>query len=238
MDKKALELCARFTLQPNELGYCGTTSASAKLKKCILKGKCDGLEEEFESFIVLNPYLETIAKATGKDKFSYEVIESYWLGNDLLKEIKPDHYQDLIKNLTSQGIPKFLTKEISKKIPKSFIPVHLFNILHIGVGKASGSVPFNLKSINNCMIRWGNVLDQKINKSTKTCTVKITQLDKEWKLTETIEEVGIDHALTPDLKTDDSIAIHWGFVAKKLSDKELTNLIIWTQNLLNSLKNK
>ena len=238
MDKKALQLCARFALQPNELGYCGTDIAPAKLKKCVTKGKCDGIEKELEKFIVLNPYLETIANITGKDKFSYEVIESYWLGNDLLRKIKPEHYQDLLKNLISQGIPKFLVKEISKKIPNSFIPVHLFNILHIGVGKASGSVPFNLKSINNCMIRWGNILDQKITKSSKTCSVKITQLDKEWKLTETIEEIKIDHSLTPNLEIDDSVAIHWGYIAKKLTDKELTNLIIWTQNLLNSLKNK
>lgn len=239
MDKKALQLCSTFALQPNELGFCGKKSSPTKFKKCITKGNCEDIEGELEDFIVLNPYLETIAQVTGKDKFSFEVVESYWFGGDLLRSIKPEHYQLLLKNLEDQGVPSFLIKEIKNKKPDPFIPVHLFNILHVGVGKASGSVPFNLNSINNCMIRWGNILDdQKITKSSKTVSVKLTQLDKDWKLAETVEEIKIDHALTPNLKVDDSVAIHWGYVAKRLEDNELTNLIIWTQNLLNSLKKK
>ena len=218
MDTKALQLCSRFALQPNELGYCGKNSAPAKFKKCITAENCHQIEEELENFIVLNPYLETIAQVTGKDKFSYEVIESYWFGGDLLNKIEPKHYDLLLENLEKQGVPKNLIKSVKNKKPNSFVPVHLFNILHIGVGKASGSVPFNLKSINNCMIRWGNILEIKPKKSTYTCTIKLTGLDKDWKLSEEIEEVKVDPSLTPNLKENDTVAIHWGYVAKRLED--------------------
>jgi hypothetical protein len=232
MDTKALQLCSRFALQPNKLGHCGKKSASSKLEKCIVNGKCEDIPKEIEQFIVLNPYLETIAQITGKSKFSYEVIESYWLGNDLIKQISPKHYPILIKNLEKQGVPDFFIKEIKDKIPQAFIPTHLFDILHIGVGKMSNSVPFNLDSINNCMIRWGNILSIKKNK----CQIKLTELDKEYKLKENVYDINIHQKLTPNLKENDSVAIHWGYIVKKLSTKELTNLIIWTQRFLNSLK--
>jgi len=166
MDKKALQLCSRFALQPNLLGYCGRSSAPVKLYECVVNGNCEGVRQELEKFIVLNPYLQTIAQITSKNPFSYEVIEAYWLGNDLLNQIKPEHYPILINNLAKQGVPEFLIEEIKNKKPKEFIPIHLFNILHVGVGKASGSVPFNLESINNCMVRWGEVkLNVKSQKS-------------------------------------------------------------------------
>ena len=38
--------------------------------------------------------------------------------------------------------------ELRESPPKKFIPTHLFQVLHVGVGKASGSVEFNLETIN------------------------------------------------------------------------------------------
>ncbi len=158
MDIKALQLEARFSLPPNSLGYCGKDSASEKFKECIIHGKCKEVGEEVKHFIVLYPYLKTIAGITKLPVFSYEVIESYWIGNDLLKKAKPEHYAFLLKNFEKQGVPDFFVKELQQKPPKVFIPNHLFQVLHVGVGRASGAVPFNLESINNCMIRWGEVV--------------------------------------------------------------------------------
>jgi len=272
MDKKALQFCARFALQPNLLGFCGRNSAPAKLFDCIVNGNCDGVREELEKFIVLNPYLQTIAEITGKDPFSYEVIEAYWLGNDLLKQIKLEHYQILITNLAKQGVPDFLIAEIKNKIPKEFIPIHLFNILHVGVGKASGSVPFNLGSINNCMVRWGKVsskgkvvsikgdkndqysyINFKIEKklpldkegrqakhgreilSSKLATVqtvKLTQKEKHYHLIESTEEIPYLAQLTGELKIGDHVALHWGWIAKKINQNEILILKEWTEKLL------
>jgi len=252
MDKKALQFCARFALQPNLLGFCGRNSAPAKLFDCIVNGNCDGVREELEKFIVLNPYLQTIAEITGKDPFSYEVIEAYWLGSDSLKQIKLEHYQILVKNLAKQGVPDFLIAEIKNKIPKEFIPIHLFNILHVGVGKASGSVPFNLDSINNCMVRWGVIknikyqisnikINNKIKLTTDSCrlatiqTIKLVQSKGKYKLEENIEEALYLPELVGNLKKDDDVALHWGWIASKLIRKEKDKLKKWTEEFIETL---
>lgn len=152
MDIKALQLASRFSLSPNALGYCGRKSAVKKLKRCIDKGKCAGVEQELKKFIVLYPYLRTISEITGLPEFDYRVIEAYWLGNDLLKQVRAKHYAILLKNFAKQGVPKWLIEELKQKKPRVFIPNHVFQVTHVGVGKASGSVPYNKETINNCLI--------------------------------------------------------------------------------------
>jgi hypothetical protein len=150
MDITALQFCARFALSPNTLGYCG--SKTANLKDCIEKGNCDHVKKEIKKFIVLWPYLKTISEITGLDPFSYEVIEAYWLGNDLLKKVKNEDYEILLKNFIEQGVPKWLVSDLKKNPPKKFIPNHTFQVLFVGVGRASGAVPFNRTTVNKCLI--------------------------------------------------------------------------------------
>lgn len=236
MDQKALQLCSRFALTPNKLGFCGTESAPVKLQNCILKGDCKGVESQLRKFIILNPYLQTIGEITNLDPFSYEVIEAYWFGNDLLKICKPEHYYLLLKNFKIQGVPNFLIKELKTKEPKVFIPIHLFNILHVGVGRASGSVPFNLNSINNCMIRLGKILE--INKKNQKLKINLNSLSKlktGFKLVFKNKIFSFNPQFTPNLKIGDTVSVHWNFIPKKLTQKEEKNLKFWTKKLTNSL---
>ena len=233
MDIKALQLASRFSLPTNTLGYCGKDTAQAKLKSCIVSRKCEGVEEELSKFIVVNPYLETISKITGLPKFSYNVIESYWLGNEQLKKAKPKHYGLLLENFAKQGVPDWLINELKQKQPKKFIPNHLFQVLHVGVGKASGSVPFNLETINNCMIRWGNV--EKIAHG--KAIVKLNSLKKEkntYKLTVSKETLSFDLDFVPGLKVGDTVAVHWKQIVKILTADEEKNLSFWTKEVLKS----
>lgn len=150
MDTAGLRLACQFALSPNILGYCG--SKMARLEDCVEKGMCDHVVKELKKFIVLYPYLKTLAEITGKKPFDYDVVEAYWLGNDLLKMAGLKHYKILLKNFRKQGVPVWLLKELKNNPPKKFIPTHAFQVLFIGVGRASGSVPFNLKTVNNCLI--------------------------------------------------------------------------------------
>ena len=165
MDKRALQLESRFSLPPNSLGYCGQNPAAANFKQCIIEGQCNDVGNEVTKFIVLHPYLKTLAKITGHQCFPTRVIEGYWIGNDLLKKAKPQHYELLLENFAKQGVPDFLIDELAQKKPKQLFPTHLFQVLHVGVGRASRSVPFNIQTINNCMIRWGKVKKRKENKA-------------------------------------------------------------------------
>ncbi|MBW6441982.1 hypothetical protein K0B04_03735 [Patescibacteria group bacterium] len=231
MDKKALQLLSRFSLPPNALGYCGKDSAPEKFKKCVLEGKCSGVSSEIKNFIVLNPYLKTISEVTGKDIFSYQVAETYWLGNSLLKKSKAEDYEILLKNLKKQGVPDWIIKELDEKNIKKFIPFHLFQILNAGVGRTSIKDPYNIKMMNNCMVRWGKVkkvLEDKV-------VVKLNSLDGspgKYKLVLKEEEVNFIPGFVSNIKAGDMISVHWGLVVKKLTERELENLKYWTKETI------
>jgi len=227
MNKKALQLAARFALPPNSLGYCGKDTAPAKFIDCAIHGKCGGVEQEMEKFIVLNPYLETMLRVTGLKKYSLKNVEAYWLGNEMLAKAKLKHYQILLDNFTKQGVPGWLVTELKQKVPKSFIPFHLFQVLHVGVGRASGSVPYNIETINNCMVRWGKVVKLK----GLQITVNICQLEKlkhKFQITFGNEEFSYREDFLTGLKVGDVVAVHWKQVVKKLTPREVKNLEVWT----------
>jgi len=241
MDIEALKLTARFSMSPNHLGYCGLDSAESKFRKCIIEGKNEGIEEEVKHFIVLNPYLETISKIIKKNKFDYEVAESYWLGNEELNKVKLKDYDLLLESFSKQGVPEWLIEELKNKRPKKFIPTHLFQVLHVGVGRASGSVPFNIQTINNCIVRWGRVLGKNKIKKTKekTLMIELNSLEEKrgkYKLKITEERVEIDESLNPGVTVGDMVAVHWGRVAKKLTQDEAEKLEYWTKEVLKNTR--
>jgi len=228
MKDSALQLESRFSLAPNSLCYCGQKSAVVKFKKCISFNKCDGVREELSNFIVLYPYLKTLSRIIGKPFWSYPIIESYWLGNNELKKTKQKDYLLLLNYFSKQGVPDFLINELKVKKPKKFIPNHLFHVLFIGVGKASGAAPFNLKSINSCMIRWGKV--EKLSK--KEAIINLNSLKKKGKsayvLTKVKTSVPFNSKFTPGLKAGDTVAAHWNLVVKILTSSEKKNLQFWS----------
>jgi hypothetical protein len=234
MDTPALQLASRFAYSPNAKGYCGKDSAPAKFIKCITTGECETIESEFTHFIALHPYLKTIATITNQPLGSYPVIESYWIGNDELYKAKLDDYQILLDNFKAQGIPNFLHQELSERWPKVFIPHHLFQILHVGVGRASGSVPYNLESINNCMIRWGNVISSEDN-NIKVEVQSLKHRGEKYARTTTQLTLPLDTNFVPEVKVGDIVAVHWNHVAKILTSIEVANLTHWTDKILEEL---
>jgi|SRR3989344_492688 len=251
MDIKALQLESRFSLPPNSLGYCGRNTAAAKFKRCMISGDCAGVEDEVKKFIVFYPYLKTIATITNLPIFSHEVIEAYWIGNRLLKKAKPSHYDLLLQNFKDQGVPDFFIEELRQKQPKVFIPNHLFQVLHVGVGKASGAVPFNLHSINQCMIRWGKVekiMDSKIvlnlhslkekqspERSRFTTPFRWPNGLLKGELYKIVKTMPFNLKLVAGLKEGDTVAVHWNIVIKILTETEEKNLLFWTKEVLRSL---
>ena len=232
MRDSALQLESRFSLSPNSLGYCGKKSATAKFKSCIINGKCDGVREELKNFIVLYPYLKTLGKIFNKSFSAYPVIESYWLGNDELKKAKKTDYQILLENFKKQGVPDFFIEGLKLKRPKKFIPNHLFHVLFVGAGRMSGAVPFNLLTVNNCMIRWSTV--QKLSKKEAVILLNSLKFKKPsaYSLIQIKTSIPFNPKFTPDLKVGDTVAVHWGLIIKALKKQEGKNLTFWTKKVL------
>ncbi len=234
MDIKALKLASLFSYSPNSRGYCGCESAGPAFRECIQNGTCDNVPKELSRFITLHPYLQTIGKIRNLSPFDYKVIEAYWIGNDLLKDFPIAGYDILLEEFMKQGVPKWLVESLRVKIPKFFIPHHLFQVLHVGVGQASGSVPFNIYSINNCMVRHGRILAV-TGKNLKISLLGL-RLSQAKYLPKTINlSIPVQTAIFCKPKKDDVVAIHWGQVVKILQDDELKKLELWTTNVLNAL---
>lgn len=231
---KGLQLAARFALPPNSLGYCGRDSAPERFKNCIADCDCTSVEIELTKFIVLHPYLKTIGDATGSSKFSDPVVESYCIGNDILNEIKPEHYNILLDNFLVQGVPEWFVTELRDKQPKRFIPTHLFQVLHVGVGKASGSVPFNLETINNCMVRWGeieNIWPDKAQVMLNSLEIKEGKYD----ITQKLGVYPFNPTITPNLKVKDVVAVHWNQIIMQLSASEIKKIDFWTKEVISTV---
>lgn len=231
MDLKALQLASRFALPPNSYGYCGKDTAPEKFKCCVIDELCEGVEDEITKFIVLNPYLQTIGALLNKNPFSYEVVESYWLGNEELNNIPETGYTLLLDNFAKQGVPDWLVAELRTKKPKRFIPTHLFQVLHVGVGRASGSVPYNLDTINNCMIRWG-IVEEVEGDSAKIQLTSLERNNEQYSLTLSTET----HKFIPDFikqpKKGDIVTVHWKQIVKHITSEELHKLEKWTNEVL------
>ncbi len=235
VDIKALQLESRFALSPNSLGYCGKDTASERFKKCIRDGICEDVEKEVSKFIVLYPFLKTLAQITSLPVFSYPVIEGYWLGNDQLRRADDKHYDLLLDNFLVQGVPDFFVEELRKKKPKVFIPNHLFQVLHIGVVKTDVAQPFNLKSINNCIIRWGEV--RKIAGGKAVVNLHSLQFKNDrYELIITKEIVQYNPELLSGIKLGDIVACHWNMIAKILTQQEVENISYWTKQVITVVK--
>ncbi len=234
MDSNALKLASLFSYSPNHKGYCGRDSAGDVFTRCIAKGECGKVSLELKHFIVLFPYLKTIATLAGLSPFDYKVIEAYWIGNKLLETIPLSGYNILLKEFAKQGVPSWLIKTLRNKKPSRFIPNHLFQVLHVGVGQASGSVPFDIQSVNSCMIRWGKVVAVKAEGEIVMSLKQLTQSKKGYKLKSIKEVVSTEACPFFKPKIGDLVALHWGHVVKKLTQLEAKNLTYWTKQTLAS----
>lgn len=237
MDKKALQLNARFALPPNSLGFCGKNSAIEKFKTCVTKSKCLGVEKELEHFITLHPYLKTISKITGNPKFSHKVAEAYWLGNDTLLKAKKKDYKTLLENFKKQGVPKSVVDEMKRNPPKKFIPTHLFQVLYMSINKNSLSPKKYLEFANNCMVRWGKVI--RINKNTlklDLCSLRISK--GVYKITQKEETIPYHPGFLFGVKKGDTVAVHWNQAVKILDENEQNHIYKWSGIVLKSINSQ
>jgi hypothetical protein len=230
MDVKALQLTSRFALPPSTLGHCRKDTAPSKLEACILEGKCAGVEKELEKFPSLHPFLKTISEIAGLPKFSYDVVEAYWIGNDLLRKVKAGDYNILLRNFAGQGVPNFLIKELKRKPPKEFIPTHLFKVLFIDTASAPS---ITIEQSNNCMVRWGKV-EKLVGNATEVILNSIRKETNKYTLILNRETLQYNPKFLPKLKVGDSIVVHWNQIIKAINGREEELLSKYTKNALKS----
>jgi hydrogenase maturation factor len=231
--------CARYAFMPNYFSYCGPDKNKALFEYCSQNYYEPTLHTILSEFEVMHPYLRLIARENRiKDEFDPEVVEAYWLGNDLVENVQ---IKNLYRHFTEdKNLKSKLKKSVAEKVlglmPEITKPHHNFHVMNIWLRAGKLNINHTLKSIDECRISWGKV--KKIKKSSIIVDFMplIIKNDKIM-LGEAMEREVLtqfdDKGFVKDLKIGDVVTIHWGWVCEVINNAQLNNLKKYTLESLN-----
>lgn len=227
-----IEFAARFSYQPNKLRYCGPGNAN-NLFLGYIKSYANKEEvvKALKHFEAAWPYYELIAKKNKKKPLNYDVVEAYWLGNELLAKVK---YSDLKKHilaLQKRGLPKSIAEGLAKRLPQGMLPHHLFHVMFVGVGMLTGKVKTTLPNMDQCRIFPATVLS--VGKKLKISYRPLALCNNKIVIgAQKTASIGWSRAFFPDLKVGDIVAVHWKFAVMKLDDGQIISLHLQLMSML------
>jgi len=235
---KGIELALRFSYITNRLRFCGPKEAASEFLSYLNnQDNADTVEDCLKRFEGLYPYLSVIAKKAQKDFLDTEVVEAYWIGNDLLEKSTESDIVEIITQLTKRGLPKSLGEKLIKNLPRGLVPHHNFNVFYVGVGNTTGAVPTTLQNMDNCRTSWGTVIEvlhEKLIVNTPTLT---KSEDNKFILEDEIKTIIYLPEMIPKIEKGEIVAIHWGFAPMILSSKQLVQIEKYT-HLIIDIMNK
>lgn len=214
-NSEGLIACNRYAYPPNSLHYCGPGVSS------------ENVSEHLQKFETLYPYLVLIAQANNiTDPFDPRVVEAYWLGNNLLLQVKVrafgDHLADRMKLRKKLPSGKFhaLMDHIVDGVPQ-----HNFHVLNIFLRTGHQMVAHTLETMDNCRISWGKVVTPNTMK-----TRPLVYKDDTLILGEPVLKTFQSIELQP--KIGDWVSLHWGMICEVLTEEKCRNLAISTKRAI------
>ncbi|WP_327286890.1 DUF6390 family protein [Streptomyces sp. NBC_01198] len=152
MSTQGALLFARYAYPPNELGYCGPDDASAMLRT-EAAAEIGLRAREFEGAWC---YLEFLAETAGlADPLDEQVVEAYWIGNELLDRASPAALLDRMRD-------RFRTQPGGtwREAGAGALAHHSFQVFDVypwaGLLRTTGN-PTALSVLDRCRIRTGLV---------------------------------------------------------------------------------
>jgi hypothetical protein len=224
-------LFARYAYPPNELGYCGPDDASVLLADDAAAAE-QRIAEHARQFEGAWSYLEIIAAAARiADPLDARVVEAYWVGNELLDNVDPEA-------LASQLRDRFGDQSGASWVPG--LPHHGFHVFAVypwvGLLRRGTGTDVALSVLEQCRIRWGEVLD--------VDGERVTTLGRPLVLIDGLLELGTPteqtaawsmagRSLLPaaaprsdgsPLSPGDAVAMHWDWVCDVLNPAQVGQL--------------
>lgn len=225
-----LALCSRFSIATNRLAYCGPQDAEPALYEAVLTGRgSPRAREALSRFEALMPYLEAIGSATGKDPFDPEVVEAYWLGNDLLEAVDRRRFVTLLEALSHRGLPPSIARRLVEHLPASPLAHHAFHVSFVGVGAVTGHVPTTLPNVEACRPAFAQVVrvrGEELELLGPTVTVSAGQLRLGGPTRRTVR---YDPKALGGVRAGDRVAVHWAWPALLLDERQSRELERWTE---------
>ncbi len=230
-----VRLCARFSIATNRLRYCGPSDAEPLLYRAIVRGEGTGdAGKALLRFEALEPYLMAIGSKHGLEPLDREVVEAYWIGNDLLDGFTRDDFRSILVALGKRGLPRSLAARLERRLPRHPLPHHLFHVGFVGVGAVTGHVETTLPNMESCRPSWARVV-----RKTKDALVvekpALTMEDGGLALGPVANETVVyDALLLPKVRRGDHVALHWGWPALVLAPLQLKALKEYTARALDA----
>ena len=223
-------LFARYAYAPNSLGYCGPVDHRALLDYAAAGSVDAGLRQLARGFEGAYPYLELIARATGRaDPLDARVVEAYWLGNDLLDEVDMRTFRASLQQRfrrragTRWGF-------LAEAVPVGAVPNHAFHVFGVypWIGLLNGDrrdTP--LAALDRCRIRWGQVLsadgDEVVVRS-RPLLFDGRRLALGPARAEVVERAVDGVGFVGELAAGEWVSLHWHWVCDRLTPRQLVNL--------------
>ncbi len=230
---QGVQLAARFSIATNRLKYCGPADAEPALFRTITEGKdFDASRTALLRFEALEPYLTAIAAKHGKDPLDHDVVEAYWIGNDLLDGLTRKDFRGILETLTRRGLPRTMADALAAHLPDRPLAHHAFHVSYVGVGNVTGHVKTTLPNMESCRPAWARVLrvakgELEIEKPPLAYEGGRLRIGKPVR-----ETVAFDPRVLPGVAKGDHVALHWNWPALALTDGQLVNLKEYTERSL------
>ncbi len=232
---QGVQLAARFSIATNRLKYCGPADAEPALYRTIVEGKdMEASRKALLRFEALEPYLTAIAAKHGLDLLDHDVVEAYWIGNELLDDFTRDDFRLLLDELSRRGLPRFMADRLAGQLPQHPLPHHVFHVSFVGVGMVTGHVETTLPNMESCRPAWAKVI-QKTKESLLMERPALVAERGRLSLGAPVQEtVSYDPRILPGVRRGDDVVLHWSWPAMVLSPGQLTNLKAYTARSLES----
>lgn len=242
MNKHGLLLCAKYSVAPNYFGYCGpdeNKSLVDHLKENLGDKEVRSILSEFET-LYLN--LTLIAKENKiADVFDKQVVEAYWVGNQLLQNVSSRDYAHLLDekfNLKKKLGPKILGKLSYKMQTHKIYPHHSFHVFNIF--KRTGHDPslHTLNTMDECRIGWGKIVEgrklkvESLNVITRPLVTRASKLSFGKEIIKNLTLSYKGKTFLKNLKVGDWVSFHWGHVCDILTQNQVKNLEFYTQKAI------
>lgn len=221
---------ARFAYPPNALGLCGPADSLALLERGSQRADESGLRQQAQGFEGAWPYLELIAAANGiSDPLDSRVVEAYWIGNELLRNVPIDMLGNSLDTRFRSRASRQWTA-LAETLEVGARPHHNFHVFSVypWVGLLNrGPVDEPLRVLDRCRIRWGQVQD--VVGDTALVTSRILDWVGGVLLlsepdTESVIWRSSGQAFVDAPTRGDWVALHWGWLCQKLKPQQLRAL--------------
>ena len=216
-DLDGFVITSKYCYHTTKLGYCGPKEMSKDIYESAKYGVITtDVENAMKIFAAFPVYYNLISSLSGMEMFSEDVVEAYWLGNDLSLGVKTSvlkkHLEDTILKLPLHA--ERLKPRIDA-MPNGCRPTHNFHVLVLG--SVTGVLPENMKNLNRCVVNTGEVM-----KGNMVIYRPLIEKGRRVSLGKPVEtKMKFDFC---DASPGDIVSLHWGYAVQNLNQRKMKDL--------------